>query len=101
MSGAQHNPVVFERRSGSKHMQEQLNTLSARVGTLEDMQAEQMQQTTRIENNTAELISAFNAFKGAWVVLNWIGKLAKPIAAIVSIGGGWYWAKDHIKDIFK
>lgn len=41
--------------------------------------------TTRIENNTAELIQTFHDFKGAFKVLTWIGKLAIPFTAIAAL----------------
>ena len=35
----------------------------------------------------AELLEFFTAMKGAFKVLNWVGKVAKPLAAIVMLGG--------------
>lgn len=87
-----------ERRQDYAHMQEQLNTLTLRVESLEGKTEAHMSQTSRIEKNTAELIETFMALKGAWVVLNWIAKLAKPITAIaVATAGAWIWWKDHVK----
>lgn len=82
-------------------MRDELNTIAIRVSSLEEQTLAHRAQTTRIENNTAELIETFNALKGAWTVLNWIGKLAKPVSAILAMGGAWWWLKDHAKDIFK
>jgi len=39
----------------------------------------------RIDQATADVVSAFNAAQGAFTVLEWLGKLAKPI---IWIGGG-------------
>ena len=58
-------------------------------------------QASRIESNTSELIETFNALKGAWKVLDFLGKLAKPFSLIIGIGGAWWWIKDHMKDILK
>lgn len=33
----------------------------------------------RIEKGTANVIAAFNAAQGAFTVLEWLGKLAKPV----------------------
>lgn len=41
--------------------------------------------TKRIEANTAEMLEAFESFKGAMRVLEWIGKAAKPIGYIVGL----------------
>ena len=35
----------------------------------------------------AEMLEFFTAMKGAFKVLNWVGKVAKPLAAIVMLGG--------------
>lgn len=35
----------------------------------------------------AKLLEFFTAMKGAFKVLNWVGKVAKPLAAIVMLGG--------------
>jgi hypothetical protein len=47
-----------------------------------------------IDKNTRDLIEAFNAFQGAFRVLNWIASLAKPIAMITAlvaiVGVGWH-----------
>ncbi len=34
----------------------------------------------------ADLLEFFEAMRGAFKVLNWLGKLAKPTAAIVGLG---------------
>ena len=50
--------------------------------------------------DTAEILEFFRAMKGAFKVLNWIGKLAKPLAAIVALGaaliGLWTAAKSGV-----
>ena len=96
-------------------MQEHLDTLTIRVGDMESslqeakrVQSEHMKQTAahmvqtkRTEENTQELLETFNALKGAWKVLNFVGLLAKPVAAIMSFGAAWWWLRDHIKDIIR
>lgn len=73
--------------------------LSGRVGNLEEgfgnfkaELADNTAATKRIESNTADLVEAFANLKGAFRVLNWIGKFARPlgyiagaIAAVVSL----------------
>jgi len=39
-----------------------------------------------LDNKTNEVVEAFNAAKGAFLVLEWIGKVAKPIIWVVGIG---------------
>lgn len=73
--------------------------LSGRVGnleqgfdTLQNELADNTAATKRIETNTSDLVEAFANLKGAFKVLNWIGKFARPlgyiagaIAAVVSL----------------
>ena len=39
----------------------------------------------RIETNTQDVVSAFSAAKGAFIVLDWLSKAAKPILWIVGL----------------
>jgi hypothetical protein len=47
----------------------------------------------RIEQNTQDVVSAFGAAQGAFTVLEWFGKIAKPIlfvgACITAVGVIW------------
>lgn len=61
-------------------------TLSRRMDTLESGLKENTESTKRIEGNTSELIDILNSFKSAFKVLTWIGKIAKPVTAIISFG---------------
>lgn len=42
--------------------------------------------TSRVEKNTQEIVEAFNSAKGAFRALEFIGKLAKPIAFVLGLG---------------
>ncbi|AOU99913.1 MULTISPECIES: hypothetical protein [Delftia] len=42
--------------------------------------------TQQVQANTEEMVKYFVAMKGAFRVLNWIGKVAKPITYIVMLG---------------
>lgn len=47
-----------------------------------------------LKNNTKDMVAAFNAASGAFVVLEWIAKVTKPILFIVGIvGTGYMWFK--------
>lgn len=70
----------------------QLDTINARLdegeirmGRLERSLAENTAATKRVEANTAELIEWSKAFQGAFKVLDGMGKLAKPVTAIVGV----------------
>jgi len=40
----------------------------------------------RLDQKTTEVVTAFDAAKGAFLVLEWIGKIAKPIIWVIGIG---------------
>lgn len=39
-----------------------------------------------LDKKTSEVVTAFDAAKGAFLVLEWIGKVAKPIIWVVGVG---------------
>ncbi|BCX53700.1 hypothetical protein CTYAZ2_32800 [Comamonas testosteroni] len=45
------------------------------------------QELQELKQQLAEMLEFFTAMKGAFKVLNWVGKVAKPLAAIVMLGG--------------
>lgn len=56
-----------------------------RMNQFQDELKNNTEATTRVENNTAELIQTFHDFKGAVKVLTWIGKIAIPFTAIAAL----------------
>ena len=44
------------------------------------------QQLHERNQQLADLLEFFSAMRGAFKVLNWLGKLARPMAAIVALG---------------
>ena len=59
------------------------------------------QKVDRIDKNTQGVVAAFQAASGAFLVLETLGKLAKPIlyigAVCTAIAIYWQTMKDHIK----
>jgi hypothetical protein len=51
----------------------------------------------RIDLNTAGMVAAFNAAQGAFTVLDWIAKIAKPILWIAGLGTVIVAAWEHWK----
>lgn len=39
--------------------------------------------TARVEKNTKDIVDVFDAMKGGLQVLTWVGRVAKPLTAIV------------------
>lgn len=48
---------------------------------------EERQELQELKQQLTEMLEFFTAMKGAFKVLNWVGKVAKPLAAIVMFGG--------------
>lgn len=53
----------------------------------------------KIDKATADVVSAFNAAQGAFTVLEWLGKLAKPILWVggVITAAGILWQNFRVK----
>lgn len=66
---------------GDARMQRIEGDVSALRADLQDNTA----ATKAVADNTRELVELFQSFKGAIKVLNWLGKLAKPMAYIVGL----------------
>lgn len=66
---------------------------SARMAEIERGQgsiARELEQTRKelheLKQQLADLLEFFGAMKGAFKVLNWMAKLARPVTAIVALG---------------
>jgi hypothetical protein len=44
------------------------------------------EKVDRLDSKTTEVVTAFNSAKGAFIVLEFLGRLAKPILWIVGVG---------------
>lgn len=55
------------------------------------------QKVDKIETNTAGMVAAFTAAQGAFTVLEWLAKLAKPLLMIGALATALVAAWDHIK----
>lgn len=59
---------------------------SERMVAIERALAAERRELQELKGQLADLLDFFNAMRGAFKVLNWVGKVAKPVAAIVSLG---------------
>lgn len=64
--------------------------LAIRIDKLEEGLLANTEATERVDRNTAELVLILNSWKGAMVVIDFLGKLAKPLAAIGAALGAWF-----------
>lgn len=75
--------VGAARMSRTEAATEQIRT------DMEEMR-EDMNENTKLTKDVlsglADVVEFFTAMKGAFKVLNWMGNLAKPVAAIVGLG---------------
>jgi hypothetical protein len=65
---------------------QRMGRIEGDVAAVREELAENTRATKEVASNTAELVELFQSFKGAIKVLNWFGKLAKPMAYIVGLG---------------
>lgn len=80
-------------------IRERLDAGDARMTRIEGDLATNTRLTEQLATNTADIVEFFDAMKGALKVLNWIGKLARPLGAIAtllaSLAGAWSVLKGH------
>ena len=70
---------------------------SARMAGIERELTATRKELHELKQQLQDLLDFFEAMRGAFKVLNWLGKLAKPTAAIVALcvalAGAWNAAK--------
>ena len=71
---------------GTATITERLDDGDARMTRIERDLAANTAATRETADNTSELVDIFNAFKGAMKVLEYFGKLAKPLSYILKAG---------------
>lgn len=64
--------------------------LALRMDKLEERLEANTEATERIDRHTSELVSILSSWKGAMAVLDFLGKVAKPLAAIGAVLGAWF-----------
>ena len=81
-------------------MQNQIDTIAKRMTDMETRQREHLALSQSVQtlaqttaDNTREVVELMEAFKGAFVVMNFIGKAAKPVlwltGAIAGLALAW------------
>lgn len=64
--------------------------LAIRMDKMEERIEACTEATERVDRNTSELVSILSSWKGAMAVLDFMGKVAKPLAAIGAVLGAWF-----------
>lgn len=72
--------------TASATLTERLDAGDARFDRVEADLAANTAATRELVANTSELVSILNALKGAFRVLEFVGKLARPLGYIVGLG---------------
>ena len=74
-----------------KSMSERVADLESQVNSL----ARSHEAMEKFNKSVEGLLDAFQALQGAWKVLEFIGKLAKPLALLGALGAAasLYWSK--------
>lgn len=82
-----------------RDIRRQLGDGAERMTRIEDGLAANTAATEAIRVSTAELVEVFRAMQGALKVLNWLGRLARPMSYIVALAaaglGLWSAIKGH------
>lgn len=71
---------------GTASITDRLDAGDARMTRIEQDLADNTRATQATADSTSELVELLKAFKGAFKVFEYIGRLAKPLAAILSVG---------------
>ena len=74
-------PVVTPQQ-----INERFDQGSERMAAIERDLSKTHEELRELKAQLADLLEFFGAMKGAFKVLNWLGKLARPTAAIVALG---------------
>ena len=70
-----------------EQINERLDKGGERMAAIERDLKAATQELYELKQQLADLLEFFTAMKGAFKVFNWVGKVAKPLAAIVMLGG--------------
>jgi len=70
----------------AQQVNERFDKGSERMAAIERDLKAVTQQLHERNQQLADLLEFFTAMKGAFKVLNWLGKLARPTAAIIALG---------------
>ncbi len=70
----------------AQQVNERFDKGSERMAAIERELGKTRQELGELKQQLADLLEFFTAMKGAFKVLNWLGKLARPMAAIVGLG---------------
>lgn len=77
--------VVKELLAADREISERLAAGDARMSRIEAELRVATQTVDAVKADTSEIVEAFDAMKGAFKVLNWIGSFARPVAGIVAL----------------
>ena len=77
-----------------QQVNERFDKGSERMAAIERELGKTRQELHELKQQLSDLLEFFTAMKGAFKVLNWVAKIAKPLAAIVMLGGACvsFWA---------
>ena len=84
----------------AQQVNERFDKGSERMAAIERELGKTRQELGELKQQLADLLEFFIAMKGAFKVLNWLGKLARPTAAIVALGVALIGAWNAVKGIY-
>lgn len=85
-----HAYVTAKLKEGDQRM----NELATEMNEVKAQLVENTQATTRVEANTSEMLDVFLSWRGAMKVIEMTGRLARPLAYILTLFAAFvgFWA---------
>lgn len=75
-----------EVTSGLGELRDRVGRLETGFSEMRDELTRNSESTKRVEENTSSLVEFFGAMQGLFKLLNWCGKIAKPVSYILASG---------------
>ncbi|MEG2468981.1 MAG: hypothetical protein RSB86_16525 [Comamonas sp.] len=79
---------------------ERMAAIEQELGKTRQELGKTRQELHELKQQLSDLLEFFGAMKGAFKVFNWVGKLARPAAAIVALGVALIGAWSAVKGIY-
>ncbi|KQO23506.1 hypothetical protein [Acidovorax sp. Leaf78] len=80
---------------------QRMGRIEGDVAAVREELAANTEATRQVAANTADLVEFFQAVQGAFKVLNWIGKVAKPVGAIATATAAAIGVWSAVKGFFR
>lgn len=84
----EHEPHTMNEREWRAFVVRKLNEGTQRMDEMQGEVHRSRQVSEQVLNSTSHVVAAFDAAAGAFKVLEWLGKIAKPLLFITGLASG-------------